>query len=319
MQAASPNSDAHPTSTDAVGRVSDPTWLDRAKDYPFESHYMDIEGSRVHYIDEGAGPTMLLLHANPLWSFYFRNVVRGLKATFRCIALDYPGYGLSRAAASYGFRVEDHARIVERFVRELDLTDLTLLVHDSGGPIGLRVAGDDPSRFRAFVLCDCFGWPLSEDPKVARMLRFVSGGLFTFLNTSFNLLPRLVVAGGIKGTKLSSSEKAAYIGPFLDKSKRHVQSLIFRSYVDERGEVYMRRVKQGLSHLRDKPTLILFGAGDPVTKMKFPEKLATLLPRNRIVLVRGQDHFPHDGAGAEIARIVSEWHAADSRLPPDQP
>lgn len=308
MQSAISRTDRRHTTTHGDGTDSDPPWLDRARDYPFVSRFVDIDGNRVHYVDEGGGPTLLLLHANPLWSFYFRNVIRGLRETFRCIALDYPGYGLSRAGAGYGFRVEDHARVVERFVHDLDLTDVTLFVHDSGGPIGLRVAGDDPSRFRAFVLCDCFGWPLSEDPKVARMIRLVSGRLFTFLNTSFNLLPRVVVAGGIKGTKLSPSEKAAYVGPFLDRRKRHVQSLIFRSYVDERGEAYMRRVKQGLSRLRDKPALILFGAGDPVTKMKFPEKLAALLPESETVLVAGQDHFPHDAAGVEIARIVSEWH-----------
>ncbi len=308
MQPAISPTDRRPATTRAGEPASDPPWLDRPRDYPFESHFADIEGNRVHYVDEGEGPTLLLLHANPLWSFYFRNVIRSLQSRFRCVALDYPGYGLSRAGAGYGFRVEDHARVVERFVRDLDLTDVTLLVHDSGGPIGLRVAGDDPSRFRGFVLSDCFGWPLSEDPKVARMLRFVSGGFFTFLNTSFNLLPRVIVAGGIKGTRLSSSEKAAYLGPFLDKRTRHVQSVIFRSYIDERGEAYMRRVRQGLARLRDKPTLILFGAGDPVTKMKFPEKFAALLPRSEIVLVVGQDHFPHDGAGAEIARIVSEWH-----------
>jgi haloalkane dehalogenase len=309
MQAAVSRADRNRATTHDGGPPPDPPWLDRSRDYPFESHFVDIEGNQVHYIDEGAGPTLLLLHANPLWSFYFRNVVRDLRRSFRCVALDYPGYGLSRAAAGYGFRVEDHARIVECVVRRLDLTDVTLVVHDSGGPVGLRVAGDDPPRFRAFVLCDCFGWPLSEDPKVARMLRFVSGRLFTFLNTSFNLLVRVVVAGGIKGTKLSASEKAAYIGPFLDKRKRHVQSRIFRSYVDARGEAYMRRVKAGLSRLRDKPALILFGAGDPVTKMRFPEKFAMLLPRSRIVLIAGQDHFPHDGAGAEIARVVAEWHA----------
>ena len=309
MQPAISHRDRYAASTRDAASAADPPWLDRARDYPFQSRFVALEGNRVHYIDEGDGPTLLLLHANPLWSFYFRLVIRSLRESFRCIALDYPGYGLSRAAPGYGFRVEDHARVVERFVRELDLTDVTLLVHDSGGPVGLRVAGDDPSRFRGFVLCDCFGWPLSEDPKVARMLRFVSGRPFTFLNTSFNLLVRVVVAGGIKGTKLSASEKAAYVGPFLDRRKRHVQSLIFRSYVDERGEAYMRGVKAGLSRLRDKPALVLFGAGDPITKMRFPEKFATLLPRSRIVLIAGQDHFPHDGAGMEIARIVAEWHA----------
>jgi len=292
----------------ATTRDGDPPWLDRARDYPFESRFVDIDGSRVHYVDEGRGPTLLLLHGNPLWSFYFRRVIRGLRAGFRCVALDYPGYGLSRAGSGYGFRVEDHARIVERFVGCLDLADVTLLAHDGGGPIGLRVAGEDPDRFRRLVLSDCFAWPLGEDPKVARMLRFVGSRGFTFVNTALNVLPRVVAARGIRGTSLSPSERAAYVGPFLDAQTRHVQTTIFRSYVDERGEAYLLRVKQGLSRLRDKRTLILFGAGDPVTRMRFPEKLAALLPRSEIVLIAGQDHFPHDGAGAEIARIVAEWH-----------
>jgi haloalkane dehalogenase len=298
------------------GETADPPWLDRTTDYPFASRFVDIEGSRVHYVDEGRGPVLLLLHANPLWSFYFRRVVRALRTSFRCVALDYPGYGLSRAGAPYGFRIDDHAGVVERFVRRLDLAGVTLLAHDSGGPIGLRVAGDDPSRFRALVLSDCFAWPLSEDPKVARMLRVVSGRLFTWLNTSFNLLPRVIVAGGIKGVRLTASEKAAYRGPFLDGERRQAQTLMFRSYVDARGEAFMRRVKEGLARLRDTPALIVFGAGDPVTRMGFPEKLAGLLPRSRVVLIPGQDHFPHDGAGAEIARIVAEWHATSMRSAP---
>lgn len=287
-----------------------PPWLDRATDYPFASRWIDIEGNRVHYIDEGSGPTILLLHGNPLWSFYFRHVIRGLRTRFRCVAVDYPGYGLSRAASGYGLRVEDHARIVAQFVREIGLTGVMLFAHDSGGPIGLRVAADDPTRFRTLVLSDCFAWPLSEDPKVARMIRIVSGRVFTALNVAFNLLPRVVLAGGIKATRLSRSEKAAYLGPFHARPRRNAQGRIFRSYIDALGEAYMRREKEDLVSLRDKPTLILFGAGDPVAKLGFPVKLAGLLPRSEITLVAGQGHFPHDGAGAEIARIVCEWHSA---------
>jgi haloalkane dehalogenase len=287
--------------------TSDPAWLDRPRDYPFRSRFLDVEGCGVHYVDEGDGPLLLFLHANPLWSFYFRRVIRALRPGFRCVALDYPGYGLSRAAAGYCFRVEDHARIVAEFVRRLDLTDATLVAHDSGGPIGLRVAGEEPSRFKALILSDCFGWPLSEDPKVARMLRFASGRVFTFLNRSFNLLPRMIIAGGIKGTRLSPSERAAYLGPFSAGRTRQVQTRIFRSYVDEPGEAFMREVKRGLVRLRDKRALLLFGAGDPVTKMGFPEKFAALLPRAEIVLVAGQDHFPHDGAGAQVASLIADW------------
>jgi pimeloyl-ACP methyl ester carboxylesterase len=75
----------------------------------------------------------------------------------------------------------------------------------------------------------------------------------------------------------------------------------------------MHKVKEGLTRLRHKPALILFGAGDPIVKMGFHEKLAGFLPASRIVLVAGQDHFPHDGAATEIARIVAEWHASEVR------
>jgi haloalkane dehalogenase len=299
-----------------MATTPDPPWLDRRRDYPFRSRFVRVEGCDVHYVDEGDGPLLLFLHANPLWSFYFRRVIDALRTSFRCVALDYPGYGLSEAAAGYGFRVEDHARVVAAFVRHLDLTDATLVAHDSGAPIGLRLAGDDPARFQALVLSDCFGWPLSEDPKVARMIRIVSGRVFTFLNESFNLLPRMVVAGGIKGTRLSASERAAYLGPFLDRRRRHVQTRMFRSYVDQAGETYMRDVKRGLAHLREKPALILFGAGDPVTKMRFPEKFAVLLPRGEVVLVTGQDHFPHDGAGTQIAGVIAGWLGTGRRASP---
>lgn len=175
-------------------KKSEPAWLDRTTDYPFASRTLEIEGNRVHYIDEGTGPTLLLLHANPLWSFYFRKVIRGLRQAFRCVAVDYPGYGLSDAAPDFGFRVEDHARVVAHVVRRLELGAVTLIAHDSGGPVGLGAAMEEPARFAALVLSDCFAWPLSEDPKVARMLRLVSGRVFSRLNVAFNLLPRLIVA-----------------------------------------------------------------------------------------------------------------------------
>jgi len=91
MQSAILRTDRHHATTHGDGPDSDPPWLDRTRDYPFFSRFVDIEGNRVHYVDEGGGPTLLLLHANPLWSFYFRNVIRGLRATFRCIALDNGG------------------------------------------------------------------------------------------------------------------------------------------------------------------------------------------------------------------------------------
>jgi len=116
---------------------SRPAWLPEEL-YPFESRYARIGDARVHYVDEGAGPTLLLLHGNPTWSFLYREIIKELRSQFRCIALDYPGFGLSVAPAGYGFTPAEHADVVEDFVKQLDLGAVTMMVQDWGGPMGSR-------------------------------------------------------------------------------------------------------------------------------------------------------------------------------------
>src|SRR2546430_8404245 len=104
--------------TDTAGAAEDsarPTWL-RDELYPFESHYADIERARVHYVDEGSGPTLLLLHGNPTWSFLYRDLIQGLRDRFRCIAPDYPGFGLSHAPPDYGYTPAEHANVLEQLI-----------------------------------------------------------------------------------------------------------------------------------------------------------------------------------------------------------
>ena len=108
-----------------------PEWVSGAL-FPYESHFVDVDGSRLHYVDEGDGPVLLLLHGNPTWSFLYRHVIGGLRHRFRCIALDLPGFGLSSPAPGYGFTPAEHARVVERFVAELALSSFTPVVHDWG-------------------------------------------------------------------------------------------------------------------------------------------------------------------------------------------
>src|SRR5829696_4043934 len=101
---------------------------------PYEQHYADVAGARVHYVDEGSGPPLLMLHGNPTWSFLYRDVIAGLRDQFRCIAPDLPGFGFSTAAAGFGFRPFEHSQVIERFIEALGLRDITLMVHDWGGP-----------------------------------------------------------------------------------------------------------------------------------------------------------------------------------------
>jgi haloalkane dehalogenase len=131
--------------------------------FPFESRFLDADGARVHYIDEGSGPTLVLLHGNPSWSFVYRHVIRALRVEFRCVALDLPGFGLSEPPPDYGYTPAEHAGIVAAALNELDLRDACLVAHDWGGPIGLRAMLDTDSRISRVVLGNTWAWPVNGD------------------------------------------------------------------------------------------------------------------------------------------------------------
>ena len=130
--------------------------------FAVEHRFVDCDGARIHYVDEGAGETILLLHGNPTWSFLYRKIITGLRDEFRCVALDYPGYGMSDAPPGYAFTPAEHSAVLERFVDELHLTDLTLMVQDWGGPIGLGLAGRRPELVRRLIIGNTFAWPLTD-------------------------------------------------------------------------------------------------------------------------------------------------------------
>jgi haloalkane dehalogenase len=120
-----------------------PAWVDDEL-FPFESRFVDIDGHRVHYVDEGSGPTLLFLHGNPTWSFDYSKVIQSLRTEFRCVAVDYPGFGLSVAAPGYRYLPTEHAEVIDRFVAALGLS--------GAGPIGLATVQRRPEAFDRLVL-----------------------------------------------------------------------------------------------------------------------------------------------------------------------
>ncbi len=113
----------HARRDSTISEGLNPSWLDRSL-FPFTSRVLDIDGNTIRYIDEGSGPTLLLLHGNPTWSFLYRHILRKLSPHFRCIALDYPGFGLSTAKPEYAFLPREHSDIVEKLVDHLGLKNL---------------------------------------------------------------------------------------------------------------------------------------------------------------------------------------------------
>lgn len=127
--------------------------------FPFEPRWFDSDVGPVHYIDEGTGDPILFLHGNPTWSFLYRNIVRELRDDFRCIAVDYPGFGRSVHPADYGYTPREHAEVVTALVDQLDLENLVVMGQDWGGPIGMAVALEHTSAIRGFCIGNTWYWP----------------------------------------------------------------------------------------------------------------------------------------------------------------
>lgn len=139
--------------------------------YPFESHYLPLDGARLHYVDEGQGEPLLLVHGNPTWSFYWRELILAFRSRYRAVAVDHVGCGLSDKPQTYDYTLAQHTGNLGRLIEQLDLRNITLVVHDWGGAIGLGAAVAHPERFRRLVILNTGAFPPPYVPLRIRLCR----------------------------------------------------------------------------------------------------------------------------------------------------
>ncbi|NUR97263.1 MAG: alpha/beta fold hydrolase [Kribbellaceae bacterium] len=281
-----------------------PGWVN-GELFPFESRYADINGARVHYIDEGEGPVFLCLHGNPTWSFLYRHIVQGLKDRFRCVAIDYPGFGLSTAPAGYGYTVREHAHVVEAFIEQLDLRDITLMVQDWGGPIGLWVAGQHPDRFKALVIGNTWAWPTHDrSTKIFSQTlgNAIVGGL---LVERADVFTNVFLRSGVRRKKLSLDEWFMYKRPHPTQESRrpvHVMPHEILAASD-----FLTEVESGLDLIADKPALLVWGDKDPAFKAPQRHRFEQTFPNHRTEILHGASHFIQEDAPEEIVAAIRSW------------
>lgn len=187
--------------------------------FPVEHRFLDLDGTRIHFVDEGRGETLLLLHGNPAWSFLYRKMIPKLRDRFRCVALDYPGYGMSEAPPGYGYTPQEHSAVLERFVDRLDLTDLTVMVQDWGGPIGFGLAGRRPALVRRFIIGNTFAWPLDGEARIRVFSALMGGPVGRALTQAFNFVPRFFFWRGF-AKPLARGVLEMYLAPWKDPARR---------------------------------------------------------------------------------------------------
>jgi haloalkane dehalogenase len=270
--------------------------------WTFAPRYLEQDGLRMHYVDEGAGDPVLLLHGEPSWGFLYRKLIPPLRGVARVVAPDYFGFGRSDKPTrvsdySYDFHVDS----VRRLVLELDIRNLTVVVQDWGGPIGLRLAVEHPDRFARLVILNTgVGAGRAPSPEWLRFREFmrrvgteiVAGQLIRI--TCVTELPDEVVAG--------------YDAPFpTPESKTGIVAFpeLVPTELDHPSAPKMLAVRDALTRW-DKPALVLFSDSDPIFTPRAAERMAALIPgAGPAEIVSGAGHFLQEEKGEEIAgRIV---------------
>ncbi len=249
--------------------------------FPVEHRFLDLDGARIHYVDEGSGETLLLLHGNPAWSFLYRKMIGALKDQFRCVALDYPGYGMSDAPPGYGFTPREHSVMLERFVQRLGLTDLTIMVQDWGGPIGFGFAGQRPELVRRFIIGNTFAWPLEGDLRIHVFSWVMGGPIGRALTRGFNFVPRFFFSRGL-AHHVPQEVLDLYLAPWRDPARRKAAVIAPRQLIA--ASAFPREVELSLPKFADRPALIVWGTKDFAFREAERERFEQAFPRHKTIL-----------------------------------
>ena len=272
--------------------------------FPFSSNFLETsDGSNLHYIDEGQGTVLLMLHGNPTWSFSYRKVIHSLSKHFRCIAPDYPGFGLSVASKNYRFLPGDHTKAITELVEHLKLDSFILIMQDWGGPIGLTLALNEPGRVKGIVLGNTWAWPLKGNLGVELFSKLMGGSFGRFHARHFNGVWRFFMRKGFTH-KLSKQEKAMYKAPFLEKASREPTSIFPRQLTQ--AYQFELNLQLNLHSLKYKPTLLLWGMNDFAFKSPELHRFMKTFPNYTYHPLKA-GHFWQDDQGELAAKYIHSW------------
>jgi haloalkane dehalogenase len=270
--------------------------------YAFEPHYLVQDGLRMHYVDEGAGDPVLLLHGEPTWAYLYRKMIPALAGVARAVAPDYFGFGRSdKPTRIEDYSYDSHYDSIERFADELDLRGATLVVQDWGGPIGLRLAVERPDRVARLVILNT-GIGAGRAPS-DEWLRFRA--LVRRVGT--DLVPGQLIRISCV-TELDDEVVEAYNAPFpTPESKAGVLAFpeLVPTEIDHPSAAKMLEVRAALERWK-RPTLVLFSDSDPIFSPQAAERMASRIPgAGPAEIIVGAGHFLQEEKGEEIAtRII---------------
>ena len=277
--------------------------FDSFKDlYPFTSLYFDLNPYKLHYLDEGEGEVLLFLHGNPTWSFYYRSLIQNFQGRYRCVAPDHIGCGFSDKPQDYSYTLTTHIDNLEKLVGFLGLKNITLMVHDWGGAIGMGLAVRKPELIKRLVLFNTASFLSMDIPLRIGLCRVPLLG--TILIRYLNLFVRGVLRFGLKRRKrLTQNVRAGYLAPY-DTFENRIANLKFVQDIPMEQAVpsysVIQYIERNLKQFDGYPILIIWGIEDFCFNVKFLNKWREIFPRAKVREVCNAGHLVVEDASDEI-------------------
>jgi haloalkane dehalogenase len=270
--------------------------------YPFESRWFDGRRGRMHYIDEGHGTPIIFFHGNPTWSFLYRNIITRLRGEFRCIAVDYLGFGLSEHPGDFGYTVEEHAAAVGELLDHLDLDGFITMWQDWGGPISMAIATERHASVRGVVLGNTWFWP-SDGWRLKLFSIVMSSWPMQYLVLHRNLF--------VEFLSFAVSEKPtdAVMRHYRDvqpspTSRRGIAE--FPKQIRAARPLLERLARDVPGRLGSKPALFVWGMKDPAFALAAVlSQLQDAFPDNVLIRLPQANHFIQEDAPDAIAEAIS--------------
>jgi haloalkane dehalogenase len=277
-------------------------WIDR-NEYPFTSHFFQTPAGKLHYVDEGSGEVVVMLHGNPAWSFLYRKLIKRLSPHYRCIAPDYIGFGLSDKPGDWNYLPEEHAKNLEALIGHLGLKNITLVVGDWGGPIGMQYAVTHPENVKRLVVTNTWAWPVDKDFHYIAFSAFMGGPVGRFLIRRFNFFVTsfMRVAFGDK-RKLGDHAHQHYKNALPTAASRKGCHVFPRQIIAS--TPWLAQLWGKFFALKDKPTLFVWGMKDVAFREKELKRWQQVLPNSLTLRLNTVGHFVPEEAPEELGEAV---------------
>ena len=281
--------------------------------YPFAGKYFPLGNLQYHYLDEGSGEPIVMVHGNPSWSIYYRNLVKGLRSSYRCIVPDHIGCGFSDKPDDLSYRYTLQQRIddLERLIESLHLNNITLVVHDWGGFIGMGYAVRHPDKIKRIVVLNTGAFHLPQTKQLPLVLKFCrDSSLATFLIRGFNAFAIGTTWIGCTRKPMSRAIRQAFCAPYNSWANRIAISRFVQDIPLQSGDpsyATLTQIQNRLQLLQAVPMLICWGEQDFVFDRHFLQEWCQRFPAAYVHKFSYGGHYVLEDAADEILKLVQEF------------